>query len=163
MHKTEERQSLAPYLERAQPLGWELMARPVRPSPDPEMLHIVDPQLRDLALSVIVELSGKRPADYGFVEHSTARNRHVYLFETMEQRNRGFKMCLETYRELGLDEPPAYTPEAPPRFFYAAWTADRSCSAAGENHAERQDPPRHPRQRRPSDRRGHRATDRQGT
>ncbi len=124
-HKSEERRLLAAYLERARPLGWELMPRPLRPSPDPEMLHLVDPQLRDLALGVIVELSGKRPADYGFVEYSTTHDPRVYLFQTMEQRNRGFKMCVENYRDLGLERPPAYTREIPPRFFYITWTESR--------------------------------------
>ena len=123
-HKSEDRQSLSQFLEGARPLGWEFMPRPRRPGADPQLLHVVDPQLRDLALGVIVELSGKRPADYGFVEYSSAQDPHVYLFQTMEQRNRGFKMCIENYRALGLDRPPAYTPEIPPRFYYVAGTND---------------------------------------
>jgi HEAT repeat protein len=117
--KKEDCRFLAPYLERAAGLDYRFRPQPRRQDVDPQLLHLVDPQLRDLALGVAVELSGKKPSDYGLVEYQSARAAQVYLFQTIEQRNQGFALCIRDYKELGLEKPPRYTPETPARFYYA--------------------------------------------
>ena len=115
---------LAKYLEWNYALGYPWSC-PGKPGVDPQLLHVTVPQLRDLALSVIVEVSGKTPEKYGFLEcrPGTKFDPTVYLFPTIEQRNQGFALAIKNYKELGLERPPKYTPEAPPRFFYVAWTS----------------------------------------
>jgi len=73
------------------------------------------PEVRDLALSSVVQLSGFRPVDYGFTQFEvpavySQEPVQVYLFCLPRDRNRGFEKCAKHYRELGLQEPPPFAP-----------------------------------------------------
>jgi hypothetical protein len=73
------------------------------------------PQARDLALGSIVQLSGVRPEDYSLKHFEVFGTYHgetvpVCLFSLPRDRNRGFDKCIKNYRELGLREPPPFTP-----------------------------------------------------
>jgi hypothetical protein len=116
--KKEDCRFLANYLERANTLDYRFRPQLRWPGVDPQLLHIVEPQLRDLALGVIVDLNGEKPEEYGFLEYQPTHGAPVYLFQTAEQRNHGFALCIKNYRKLGLENPPKYTPEVPPRFYY---------------------------------------------
>ena len=73
------------------------------------------PQVRDVAMSTIVQLSGEKPEDYGFAK-SPARYPYfpvpaeVYHFRSAKQRQEAFQRCAENYRALGLQAPPRWTP-----------------------------------------------------
>ena len=78
--------------------------------------HQVDtpPQTRDLALSTIVQLSGARPEDYGFVRFAAQTYywqppAQVFLFRSTKERNRPLSQCAKNYKELGLRTPPRFS------------------------------------------------------
>ena len=120
--KKEYRSLLAKYLELPYGLDYRFQP-PCRRGVDPQLVHLTQPQLRDLALGVIVELSGQRPEKYGFVASpGTAKDMQAYLFQTLEERNQAFAMAIKNYRQLGLEKPPKYTPEVPPRFLFVMGT-----------------------------------------
>ena len=49
-----------------------------------------------------------------------------YVFDTVDERNQAFELAVKNFKELGLTEPPSFTPEAPPRFLYVRGDIDRS-------------------------------------
>jgi hypothetical protein len=104
--------ALAPYLEQTRKLERSLYIN--------AKFSSIDNQLRDLALSTLVQLHGGDFQQYGlhpFRMLNQTQGR-IYLFTTIEERNRGFARCIQNYRELGLDKPPQYTPEEPPQFVF---------------------------------------------
>jgi hypothetical protein len=99
---------------------------------NPLSLHVVDglryrrfrPELRDLALSIVVQLSGADPGSYGFVACKGRGVRYVTdpvefrLLDTVESRNKAFERCRKDFAELGLEKPPAYQAAPVPRFLF---------------------------------------------
>jgi len=73
------------------------------------------PQVRDVAMSTILQLSGEKPEDYGFAK-SPVRYRYfpvpaeVYHFRSPKQRQEAFQLCAQNFRTLGLQEQPHWTP-----------------------------------------------------
>jgi Tol biopolymer transport system component len=113
----DDRKYFLPYLEQLH-LVERYAQRPLRAEANSPGNH-ASPQIRDLALGVLVQLSGKNPEDYGLVECEWPQDgTTVYLFLTVERRNQGFAKCIKEYKELGLERPPAYVPEKPPLFDY---------------------------------------------
>jgi hypothetical protein len=101
--KKDDRSVLAPYLEKNRYLAKDFH----------ELYRKFRPQLRDLALGAIVRLSGVAPEQYGLDSCSLGGrpdpNHPIYLFGSVEQRNRGFDLCVKIFRLLGLDKPPHFT------------------------------------------------------
>ena len=106
------RSALAPYLEQTRRLHWNIRIG--------FTFADVDKQLRDLALSTLIQLSGGDLEQYGFhlFRVQDEKGSRIYLFKTIEERNRGFTMCVQNYKKLGLEQPPQFTPETAPRFAF---------------------------------------------
>ena len=98
---------------------------PCRRGIDPQLVHLTQPQLRDLALGVIVELSGQRPEKYGFIGAPFRHRRQPAAglpLPDARGADQAFALAIKNYRQLGLEKPPKYTPEMPPRFLFVMGT-----------------------------------------
>ncbi|MBN2577879.1 MAG: hypothetical protein JXB10_02725 [Pirellulales bacterium] len=86
--------------------------------------YLNDPRTRDLALGTIIELNGQNPKEYDLeVFESICQMRghpniRSFRFDTLAQRNQGFLRCIKNYKALGLEEPPYYKQEKPPKFVF---------------------------------------------
>ena len=119
--KKEYRSLLAKQLGSAYGLDYHYQP-PCRRGVDPQLVHLTQPQLRP------------RPGRDRGTQRTAARKIRlhqgivagqrgpVYLFQTLEERNQAFAMAIKNSRELGLEKPPKYTPEVPPRFLFVMGT-----------------------------------------
>ena len=128
---------LTPYLADLRPLSPFTRVEFNKLSFQDQEQERVVPQIRDLALGMLVQLSNAPAAEYGlrvcrvhcfYLEQPGRRDDpgvRSYLFLTKDDRNRGFENCLTTFERLGLDRPPPFTPERPAPFLFFAWPSAR--------------------------------------